>query len=88
MEAALELLLLGDPDEDHGGRRLAGADCSTVGSQEPISALSSARSSTSKSRTAHQKAASRSGSWQSTTNSVSRPATYAAPPAGTRATPA
>ncbi len=36
----------------------------------------------------NQKAASRSGSWQPTTNPVSRPASYAVPPAGTRATPA
>src|SRR5690349_18404652 len=43
---------------------------STVGSQEPISTLPSLRSITLKSRTAHQKAARRSGSWQSTTNSV------------------
>jgi len=43
---------------------------STVGSQEPSPTLPSLRSITLKPRTAHQKAASRSGSWQSTTNAV------------------
>src|SRR4051794_34499139 len=46
---------------------------STVGTQEPISTLPSFRSITLKSRTSHQKAASLSGSWQSTANSVNLP---------------